>query len=168
MSSKSSFSIREAMLDDLPQIQKLSYEAFVDPTASSDRFLDDRWSEDERGEIYYRSCIEKEDHILLVAISESKPVGYLAGNILGVNDWRPVKKTELLSFFVDSEFRSHGIGAALCQQFFNWSKSKGVGVAEVSAYASNDRAIAFYKRLGFQPYSLVLEIELDTINPKNT
>ena len=53
-----------------------------------------------------------------------------------------------------------GVGAALVAEFFEWARARGAQRAAVTAYAANDRAIAFYARNGFQPRSLHLEVGL--------
>ncbi|HEX7259590.1 MAG TPA: hypothetical protein VF272_01515, partial [Candidatus Saccharimonadia bacterium] len=79
MSALPAFSIREATLDDLPAIQAMSYELFIDPTSSGDSLLDSTWSKDERGEKYFRTWIENSTDTMLVAESPNELVGFLSG-----------------------------------------------------------------------------------------
>jgi GNAT superfamily N-acetyltransferase len=67
----------------------------------------------------------------------------------------------LENIFVEEDYRSSGIGEALSREFFSWSKTNGAVSVLVSAYFLNERAIAFYKSVGFVPYSLKLEAKLE-------
>ena len=48
--------------------------------------------------------------------------------------------------------------AELANQFLKWAREKGAERVSVTAYAANERAIAFYERLGFEPRNLSLEM----------
>jgi GNAT superfamily N-acetyltransferase len=52
--------------------------------------------------------------------------------------------------------RSAGIGALLVDEFAAWARDAGASTLQVTAYAANDRALAFYERIGFTPRSVVL------------
>jgi ribosomal protein S18 acetylase RimI-like enzyme len=40
---------------------------------------------------------------------------------------------------------------------FEWSRDKGAQAVELGAFASNERAIAFYQSLGFAPTLITME-----------
>jgi len=60
------------------------------------------------------------------------------------------------------EYRGKGIGTKLVNDFFKWCHEKGVTVVKVSASAPNSQGIKFYRKLGFNDYSLILERSMDT------
>jgi GNAT superfamily N-acetyltransferase len=87
--------------------------------------------------------------------------GYLVGYTMPVTDLRPVKIAELESMFVREDARGQGIGKRLVEAFIKWSLQEGAQRASVTAYAANGKAIAFYKRLGFEPRNVSLELGLE-------
>jgi ribosomal protein S18 acetylase RimI-like enzyme len=153
--------IRQAKIEDLEAIQNLSYGLFQ-AEKDRDQYLNHQWSYAEYGEKYFRGHIEnrKDDKICFVAEFAGEIVGYLAGAVMEIELWRPVKRTELENIFIKEEFRNKQVGTLLVQKFFEWSKEKGVDLIKVTAYASNDKAINFYKQNGFNPQSLTLETKI--------
>ncbi len=96
---------------------------------------------------------------MIIAELEGKPVGYLAGTKKEF-DYRNVKIAELSNMGVSPKYRSQGIGSLLVQEFKAWSRRNGFQTIYVNAYFHNLKAIDFYKRLGFSPIDLSLEISL--------
>lgn len=150
-------SIRKAKIEELKIVQDLNSGLFTSD-GPRDKFMDHNWPY-EGGKEYFSKKITDDSSICLVAEVDNEIVGYLAGTVMEVESWRPVKRTELENMFVKEEFRSNGIGAKLVSEFFNWSKTKGVQRSLVVAYATNEKAIKFYKKMGFDPESVSLEIE---------
>ncbi len=68
-----------------------------------------------------------------------------------------MKLAELESMYVRQPYRSQGVGRQLASEFVQWAKQRGIQRISVTAYAANNRAIAFYRELGFEPKSLLLE-----------
>lgn len=153
--------VREATIEDLAVIQDLSLELFRDPSSSSDKYSDDKWAHDEQGTQYFTNAIQKDGQLCLVAEDNGKVVGYLTGEPNEVVDWRPIKTSELGSFYIAPEYRSQGVGAEMVEEFARWSKAQGAVTARVSAYVANQRGIDFYKKVGFAPESVELEMELE-------
>lgn len=149
---------RQASNEDIPSVQELSYQLFKDQTSSSDKYSDSAWAHDERGRTFFEHTLAQ--GILVVAEEQGKLVGYLAGGMAEFTDWRPIKRAELMSFYVDPNYRSQGVGRHLTEMFFKWAREQGVDTAMVSAYADNARGIQFYKSMGFKAESLELEIDL--------
>jgi ribosomal protein S18 acetylase RimI-like enzyme len=153
--------IRRATQADIPAVQQLSLALFRDPTSAGDQYLDDTWPLDDRGRRSFESGLDpKSDGLLLIAEANGRLVGFLSGGIEAPEEYRPIKRSELYSFYVLPELRSQGIGAELTKQFLDWSRQQKAVTAFVEAYADNDRGIAFYKKMGFQPETLRLEIDL--------
>lgn len=151
--------IRKAQIDDLRTIQYLNYSLFKSDN-SSDPDLKMTWPYDE-GESYFRGMIEGTIVVCFVAVENEEIIGYLAGCIkTDTPSWRPIVIAELENMLVKSEYRSHGAGRALADKFIAWSRENGAQSMAVSAYSKNERAIDFYKSLGFEPYSTELELNL--------
>ncbi len=149
--------IRKAKIEELKTVQDLNRDLFVSD-GPRDKYLNHNWPY-EGGKEYFSKRITDGNSICLVAEIDNEIVGYLAGAVMEVESWRPVKRTELENMFVKEEFRSKGVGAKLVNEFFNWSKTKGVERSLVVAYATNEKAIKFYQKMGFDPESVSLEIE---------
>jgi ribosomal protein S18 acetylase RimI-like enzyme len=64
---------------------------------------------------------------------------------------------EIESLFVDSEFRSAGIGTALVTRGLGWMDSLGAVRKRVSVGDGNESAWVFYRKFGFYPRMTVLE-----------
>ena len=56
----------------------------------------------------------------------------------------------LTSFWVAPEQRGLGVADALVTFLANWASSQGLATLEADVVEDNHRAIAFYKRMGFQ------------------
>jgi GNAT superfamily N-acetyltransferase len=86
--------------------------------------------------------------------------GALVGRINRESRVRPVRVAELESIYVRPEQRDIGVGAALVAAFFEWARGRGAVLAGVTAYAANERGLAFYARNGFAARSVHLETTL--------
>lgn len=149
--------IRKAKIEELKIVQDLNSELFTSD-GPRDKYMNHNWPHNE-GKEYFSKRIVGDNSICLVAEIDNQIVRYLAGAAMDVESWRPVKRTELENMFVKEEFRSQGVGAKLVEEFIKWSKEKGVDRSLVVAYATNEKAIQFYQRMGFDPESVSLEIE---------
>lgn len=152
--------IRKAKIEELKIIQELDYQLFIHD-GEYDSTLNMNWPFEEEGENYFKDKICEKDGICFVAEIDGKIVGYLVGEIIKPYPYRKIKKqSELGNTLVKEEFRGQRIGEKLFDEFVKWSKEKGMERIKVSAYFGNIRAINFYKRVGFVPYSTELEYEL--------
>jgi ribosomal protein S18 acetylase RimI-like enzyme len=152
--------IRPATKEDLQTVQQLSKALFDDPTSAGDKFSDHSWPISKAGYKAFESSITNPEEALWVAVDGQAIIGFLCAGPAAPLEWRPVKRVELLSFYVMPTYRNHDIGHQLCLQFFAWARQQKAQTATVSAYADNERGIAFYKKMGFRPESLELEAEL--------
>ena len=150
--------IRKARIDELGQIQNLTHRLFAYET-KSDRLLNTRWPY-QQGKKVLEIRIRGGKFVCFVAEFDKKIVGYLTGEVKKGEPWKPVRKSELESMFVQDEYRSKGIGRKLTREFLKWSKKKGVKRAVVFAYVANKRAVKFYKRLGFNEDTIFFEKEV--------
>lgn len=148
--------IRLASVDDLPAVVTLSGGLFAEDGGLRDAYLDVDWPARE-GHRYYGAVLNTRDAACWVAVQDGRPVGYLVARVNGPYPTRPIKVAELESVFVESDQRGRGVGAGLVAAFTRWAAGAGAHRMAVTAYASNERAIAFYRRHGFEPKSLSLE-----------
>ncbi len=71
------------------------------------------------------------------------------------------KTGEVESLFVDTAYRSAGIGTALVTRGLAWMDSCGAERKRVSVGNGNEAAWAFYRKFGFYPRMTVLEQKTD-------
>jgi len=64
---------------------------------------------------------------------------------------------------VKREFKGQQVGTHLAKVFLAWCQGKGAQRVSVTAYATNVRAVEFYRRLGFEPRNLTLKLGLDDV-----
>jgi len=65
---------------------------------------------------------------------------------------------ELKSLHVDKDFRGRGIGRELVGEHLQWLKKKNCKSIGVKVSYENDPTISFYKRLGFFPNTLHMQL----------
>jgi len=80
----------------------------------------------------------------LVADLDGHPVGFLAAVISADGQAR------ILMFAVTSAFRKRGIGSQVMNAFVQACAMRGIRHIELEVRFSNDEAIRFYKRYGFE------------------
>jgi ribosomal protein S18 acetylase RimI-like enzyme len=56
---------------------------------------------------------------------------------------------EICNLVVSGDYRGHGIGTALIEEFTTIAVENGISLLEIGAAISNPRALELYKRLGF-------------------
>lgn len=151
--------IRKATIADLPRVQELSQELFS-VELQRDSLLNMDWSLGEEGRKTFLSRITDKNRFCFVAEAGGEVVGYATGSVLPILAWRAVKRLELENLIVTEKYRGKKVGEKLARTVFDLGKSLGMQRVMVSAYAANDGAITFYKRVGFVPDSLQLEKDL--------
>ena len=125
-----------------------------------DHLLNTRWTFEETGERFLRRMIIDDNAICILAEQGEQIVAYLIGCLLPIDSVRPVKRAELANMYVEKKWRNQGLGTKMIHQFLEWSKRRGATHAVVGAQWANENAIKVYKKSGFHPYHLRLEMEL--------
>jgi ribosomal protein S18 acetylase RimI-like enzyme len=86
-------------------------------------------------------------HICLAKdIDPGRYVGYCISSLLKDRD-RPVGEIE--SIYVNSLYRSNGIGDTLMRKALEWMDTHGADTKKVSVGAGNEDVLPFYARYGF-------------------
>ncbi|WP_345627685.1 GNAT family N-acetyltransferase [Rugosimonospora acidiphila] len=148
--------IRLASFDDIPAVVALSSGLFAEDGGLRDAYLDVGWPARE-GHRYYRAVLTTHGAACWIAVEDGRTIGYLVARVNGPYPTRPIKVAELENVFVEPDARDKGVGTGLVLTFARWAASQGARRMSVTAYAANERAIAFYRRHGFEPKSLSLE-----------
>lgn len=149
--------IRKAEQSDVEAIVAFSYALFQEDAGQRDPSMNLEWAK-EHGAAYFSNFIASDKNIGLLALVEDNPIGYLVGRSKEATSLSLIKKADLESMFVEEPYRGQGVGAQLAQRFLKWAKEQGAEQITVTAYAANERAIAFYQGLGFKPKNLTLAL----------
>ena len=157
--SQASITIRHAAEKDVPIIVELNHALFQEDAGQRDPFMNLNWPQEE-GHEYFSKLMRSERGLGLLAEAEGKVIGYLVGYLRRSSSLRPVKMAELESMYVREAYRGQGVGQQLVQKFLEWARERGVERVSVTAYVANERAVAFYEKLGFTAKSLTLELGL--------
>lgn len=96
---------------------------------------------------------------MFLAETSGHSIGYLTGSLLSITSIRPIRVVVLESMFVLETYRGQRIGTRLLQSFREWAMALPADRLQGTTYASNVRAIAFYRRQGFEPWKLTLGME---------
>lgn len=153
--------VRAARRSDLATIVGFSDALFREDAGTRDPFMNLAWAW-EAGAAYFAGRLAAAAALTLIAEADAeadavaRPVGYLTGYLRQADGLRTVPIAELESVFVDPAFRGQEVGARLVGAFVEWSRDRGARRVAVSAYAANDGAVRFYRRLGFAPLNVSL------------
>jgi diamine N-acetyltransferase len=150
--------VRRAVIRDLKRIQELNLMLFKKEKKEYDELLNLDWTFGKVGTRCFRKHLTKKDSCAFVVEEDGTIIGYLAGGIGEIENYRnALKSAELDSMFVLEEYRERGVGKMLYESFVKWCKREDVKLLRVEASAGNKEAIGFYRRMGFKDYSLILE-----------
>jgi GNAT superfamily N-acetyltransferase len=148
--------IRPATNKDRPRLVELCGALFREDGGARDQSTVVDWPA-KNGDRYFRDLAVGSHGTCWVADDAGRVCGYLVGRMRPVSDMRTVRVAELEEMYVAPQWRCTGIGGKLVDAFFEWAHTHGADRAAVTAYATNERALAFYRRHGFAPRSVSLE-----------
>lgn len=149
------FTIRVATPADAVVVARLNAGLFAEDSARHDPAMDQDWPARE-GARYFAELLGTDRACGWLALDGYTPIGYAVGRLAGRHDVRPVTRADLESIFVVPDRRSDGVGTALVAGFATWAAERGAEELSVTAYAANERAVAFYARHGFVARSVIL------------
>lgn len=152
----SHFRISVAGTKNVETLVDLNSSLFLEDAGTRDPHMDLSWPAN-HGREHFLGLLDNEAALCLLAFSEDSVVGYLAGYVKGPTALRPVRIAELQSMYVRRPKRSRGVGSRLVDEFVAWARDRGAARVSVTAYATNERAVRFYERVGFESRSVTLE-----------
>jgi len=122
------------------------------------------WDDDtswERRRAFYERLLGDDGAFVLVAREGGGAVGYaMVVPRPGSPTWRtPARYAEIESLAVLEDARGRGVGEALIDRAAEEAAALGIEALELTAVATNTRALAFYERLGFRPWLVGLRRE---------
>jgi ribosomal protein S18 acetylase RimI-like enzyme len=109
-----------------------------------------------QSESYLRRALRSPGFGLLVAELESRIIGVLSYTVRP-SLWHGEDACLIEELVVDATHRGQGVGTALVQALLGRPEAKGWAEISVSALRGNERAIAFYRSLGFTDDAVLLE-----------
>ena len=145
--------IRRSLPNDAKLLSQLSERTFIDSfghTCSEfdmSDFVARYFSEDR----ILEELSDQEDHYYLAFIDDF-PVGYMRLKE-GYEEYPAIQKykaIELKRIYILKEYQSQKVGAALLQYAFQLGVSSGYEAIWLGVWEHNLRAIAFYKKYGFE------------------
>lgn len=98
---------------------------------------------------------EDPDAAVLVAQgSDGRRLGFISLKVR--EDVTGVERGHVADLAVAEEARRIGVGSALMEAAEAWARQRGFGVLSLDVWSTNERALAFYERLGYRAESLCL------------
>lgn len=104
---------------------------------------------------YYEYIIEKENNYLLVAEFSNNIIGYLYGKMMDDGATVIDKVAKIDALYVEENYRHHGIGTSLINEFKKIVKEENVKYIEVNVCNDNKEAITTYNNNGFNQIKAV-------------
>jgi GNAT superfamily N-acetyltransferase len=154
--------IESAIIENIPEIQKLNKELFLHEIKSGfDKNLDANWSFSQSGKKEIKQRIISQNSCGFVVKVDNKIIGYLIGLVLQEETGRNESKyAELEHMYIDPKYRNLGIGKKLVKKFKTWAKSKKLKIMKVTVSYKNEKAINFYKKVGLLPVDATLVMKI--------
>ena len=91
----------------------------------------------------------------LLRAGDGAPVAYAFGSVDAHG------RGELESIYVSPGHRSRGLGSRLAEQQLSWLREQGAHPIRVTVAVGNERALPFYRELGFRTRATVLWLDQD-------
>ena len=103
------------------------------------------------------NMVENKEELVIVAEKNKKIVGvlYAITEKDDGDEWtQPYNRVSVEEISVAPNLVNQGIGTKLMQAVTDWAKEKDISDVTALVYAFNDKAINFYKKNEFAPYSI--------------
>lgn len=113
----------------------------------------------------FEADLKREDHEMILAVSEGKPAGMCVLLWKAVPDdpnypLLPRVNGHIDDLYVAPEFRRQGIATLLCREAERLAYEKGVQTLSLMVWSFNEKAMALYRKEGFEPVMYNLEKRL--------
>lgn len=108
--------------------------------------------------------LDDKNTLFIIAEVAKKVVGLLYAGVETCESDKVVKgyrRISIYEFSVSPKFTNKGIGTSLLQTAEKWATDKGIKELIVLTYAFNKRAISFYEKNNFIPYSIQLDKKIN-------
>ncbi|MCD9187346.1 MAG: GNAT family N-acetyltransferase [Pyrinomonadaceae bacterium] len=102
--------------------------------------------------------------VLVAEIGENRLIGFLEASIRPfVEDCHSDHVGYLEGWFVEPEFRKHGIGRKLVAEAENWARKNGATEMASDAEIGNEMSLRAHVRLGYKETSRLVHLRKDLI-----
>jgi shikimate dehydrogenase len=110
-----------------------------------------------RAQDYYAGLLADENAAMFVAEAGDALAGFvhvLVREPAPMPIFVPRRYAVVDGLAVTAAFRHQGVGRLLMDSAQRWAAARGAGAIELNVYAFNETAIAFYRSLGYEIYSV--------------
>jgi ribosomal protein S18 acetylase RimI-like enzyme len=97
--------------------------------------------------------------VLIAEDEDGTPLGFISLKV--VKDVAGIERGHAADLAVTESARHSGVGRALMQAGEAWARERGFTVLSLDVWSTNERALEFYRRLGYGAESLCLIKALD-------
>ena len=157
---KAQINIREAVENNVPAMVEL-WKEMMDLHKELDRIFTRTATGHEGWIEFITGHMSKEDSCVLVAECASQIVGHCLASI---TENPPVITTKQYGLFqelaVTANYRRCGIGEELVKEMIEWFRNHDIKRIEVKVSVHNELSMAFWKKMGFNPYIETLYREI--------
>lgn len=157
--------VRCAVAADVPALEGLWAE-FIDHHAEGDEYF--RRSPEAVGIHGTRLSedLDRDDHLILIAEYEGKPVGFAIAEVRGASELFLVGSYGFVrDLGVTRSARRLGVGQRLYARVLEWFVELGVRRAELEVTVTNEAARRFWERQGYRPLYTRMTVELGDGEP---
>lgn len=152
---------RKATVEDIKVLQDLKYKLLKYEEENLNNLIDPEWFKTDDAAHKFEKEINDPDQTIILAELEGKIVGFVAGEVFKAPPYKRIRiDSELVTIFVEEDYRNMKIGAMLVEEFVQWAKSKNADQVKIEPYYNNEKAIKFYKREGFEDFVIMLRKKL--------
>ena len=114
--------------------------------------------------VFMRERLLDPTYIAYIAEVDGVPVGYTINAIVrrGENPFtKPISYIVVDNISVEPAYRNQGIGEAWMERVYALAREQDIKRVSLAVWAFNERAIAFYERLGFSPFQINMDKMLE-------
>jgi len=166
--------IRRATSNDVKLLQDVGIQTFYDTFAEVNSRTDmDLYLEKNFNDAQIMSELGDTANLFFIAESNGLPAGY-AKLRKGTTppELQGANAIELERLYVTREFLSKRVGKALMDHCLSEAREEGFNTVWLGVWENNDRAIAFYKKCGFEkfgahPFLLGTDLQTDNMMKKD-
>lgn len=151
--------IRKARKNDLEEIVVLAKQLW-DTEKPFDLNLEDNYYETEEGKDGLLKDIRSRKRFFLVALIDTKVVGFVDGNIIENDGVYRQDVAYLSRLSVMDSCRGMGIGTKLIDEFNKTAKERGCSFVKINAFIDNTPAVNLYRKKGFKDYSMYFMMKI--------
>ena len=147
--------IRKSTKDDWQIVQKLNFELYKN-SYQFDKYMDPDDPHSDKSTKEFQDDVINPNKFCMIAEIDGKSIGYLVGSENNL-PWRTNRRGEINHMGVSAEYRSHGIGTMLVNEFKKWCLKKGMTHIAATTYFADNQARHFYEKQGMKPIDISLE-----------